>query len=114
MQFYVRYFTFYQNSPTRFAGPFPTREVAQRVAASLPGAVFPGQHPQDLKTAWRVMVLPAHKIRAGEFRQFYRDWLLAHHWDEDAGDFNATYPLAFYPGDVESRRLRAIMEKATP
>lgn len=112
MQYYVRYFTLYQNSPSRFGGPFASREEAVRATeCSLPEVVWPGQHPQNVKTAWRAMVLPAHEIRTGEFRQFVRDWYLAQHNDPNPDRFA---PLPFDPQAVESRRLRELIEKALP
>lgn len=107
-QFYVRYARPEDSLPPRYGGPFSTREDAIREAErGLAGVAWMGHDPMKARVCWLAMVLPSHKIRAGEFIRFCREWLLGHH-----GFFGGDFPVPFRPDEIASRRLRALYEKA--
>jgi hypothetical protein len=112
MQYYVRYFSFWQNAPDKYAGPFKSRAEAEATALEkIPGCVFPGQSPADIKTAHRIIILPAHKMPAGSFRKFIAEYLL-NHFNLNDGEFYARYPVTLNVTEVESHRLQSLIEKA--
>lgn len=75
--YYVRIDTFWQNSPDRFVGPFPTRAAAQKAidaACADPQSqiVVLGTSPRDIKHAIRVwgIMTATEARRAG----MHEDW----------------------------------------